>query len=225
MIISHRHKFIFVHIYKTAGTSINDCLIKYGRMRERLLHDFDFTRRMIMVINKKFNLRWQDDGFSHILGLHNHSTAQEIKEYLGEQLFNQYFKFAFVRNPWDWQLSFYFFLKRIKTHQLYELANNYNFPEFLKIHLDSQPPLLLDFLTDSQGNIIVDKIGRLENIEQDFREIIQKIALDPNLLVLPQKNVSENRQRGYQSYYDQKSAALVAEYFQKDINYFQYTFE
>jgi len=227
MIISHSKQFVFVHIYKTGGTSIRNCLIKYGTMRQRIFHEFKPTRKLILLLNRTvLNHRWSDEDFKTFLGIHNHALAREIKEYMGEELFNQYFTFSVVRNPWDWQLSLYFFSKRINWNtKYYESSNKFNFKDYLKFHLDNQPPLLLDFVTDLEGNIIVDKICKVENIDQDFKEILEKLGMDSSKIVVPQKNVSSNRERDYRIKYDQESADLVGDYFQKDVDYFKYSFE
>ena len=82
MIISDSKKFIFIHIPKTAGTSIAAALRQYQNPKCNALHSNSFDRK--------------------------HPTTNEIKTHLGEERFNQYYKFAFVRNPWDRVLSNYY---------------------------------------------------------------------------------------------------------------------
>ena len=224
-IISHRKKFIFIHIYKNAGTTISDYLIEYSQIRDRIADDFYITNLLVNAINRLFNL-W-DDGNQWIRGYHKHAHAVEIKKYMGNSLYNQYYKFAFVRNPWDWQVSLYFYIKRSKIHKDYNLANQLTFKEFIKQRLERLPPLQLDFLTDEKGDIIVDKIGRFENLDCDFQKILDSIGIDSKRYgkkKLEIKNFSTNRKRDYKIYYDKESENLVAKYFHKDINYFNYEF-
>ena len=72
--ISHKYKFIFIHIEKTGGTSINDF--------------FNF-----------------DDVYE------KHGTINYFKNEYGKKLFDEYFKFTIVRNPWDWLVSRYHWSK------------------------------------------------------------------------------------------------------------------
>ena len=69
-LISHRDKFIFIHIYKSGGTSITETF----------------------------------DTFFTDLIKYKHETALEIRDIIGKKKFNSYYKFAIVRNPWDWQV-------------------------------------------------------------------------------------------------------------------------
>ncbi len=95
MIVSHRHKFIFVHLHKCAGTSITRALIPYLGRNDLV---FGCTPKFEKLSNKS-----RSQG-----GLYKHSTAREIREYVGEPRWNDYFKFSFVRNPWDLTLSKYY---------------------------------------------------------------------------------------------------------------------
>ena len=72
--ISHPHKFVFIHIPKTGGSSIETLFL--GKPQ----------RRWAPEINHYFQ----------------HATAAELRNRLmNRDNFDRYFKFAFVRNPWD----------------------------------------------------------------------------------------------------------------------------
>lgn len=221
MIISHKKKFIFIHIYKTAGTSITSAMIKYGRCRERLAGDFFISRKAIGLVNRIFNL--YDDGNAWVNGLHKHSTAREIKEYCGSDIFDHYYKFAFVRNPWDWQVSLYKYIQGSNVHKDHEVSNHLSFSEFLDRQIEFSPPSQLDFLTDLDENILVNKIGRFECLSNDFDSILKELELSEEVS-LPFKN-SSARSKDYRSYYDEKTYNVVKEYFKKDIDFFDYSFE
>ena len=225
-LISHRHKFIFIHIYKTAGTSVTASLLRHSSFKDRLAYDYLITKKLSNTIDRIFN-SW-DDGKKWLTGYHKHSQAIEIREHLGSSCFDEYYKFSFVRNSWDWLVSLYFYIRRENTHINHHLANQLNFKEFLQNYLETNPPLQLDFISDSQGKIIVDKIGCFEQLQQDFAEILDRIQIEdrqynsPNLKVI---NMSSNRSRNYQQYYDGESSNWVEEYFQPDIAYFKFQFE
>ncbi|MEM8828341.1 MAG: sulfotransferase family 2 domain-containing protein [Cyanobacteria bacterium P01_G01_bin.19] len=225
-LVSHSKKFIFIHIYKTAGTAIIDRLIKYCCYKDRLAHDYYLTRKLAGVIDRTFGL-W-DYGRSWLTGYQKHEKAVALKQILGSSDFDRYYKFAYVRNSWDWLASLYFYIKRTKAHVDYEIANKLSFSEFLKYYLESNPPLQLDFLRDEEGKILVDRIGRFSNLYGDFAEILSAIGIEGAEQIgrnLKIKNQSNNRVRDYKVYYDSASVELVQEYFREDIECFQFEFD
>jgi hypothetical protein len=216
MLICHRHHFLFVHIAKTAGTSVRSTLNR---------------------------LRWRDPYFipqficSRISGLTGHRIACKIPrhakviaayEMLPRDVFDGLFKFAFVRNPWDLQVSSYHHLKRERPH----LVGDRDFETFLRYkldparpyqyHLDTSIELQSDYLVDLHGKVLVDFIGRFETLNDDFITICQRIGVKPP--ALEHKRQAKDR-GGYQKYYTPETAELVAEHFAADIAMFGYTFE
>ncbi|NJL76459.1 MAG: sulfotransferase family 2 domain-containing protein [Saprospiraceae bacterium] len=99
MLISHTKKFIFIHNYKVAGTSVREVLGKYRLSKwARLQQKLGLLPR------------------NHQRTADNHLTALEVKAKIPKNIFEQYFKFGFVRNPWDWQASLYeYALKKSKS--------------------------------------------------------------------------------------------------------------
>jgi hypothetical protein len=216
MLICHRHHFLFVHIAKTAGTSVRSTLNR---------------------------LRWRDPYFipqficSRISGLTGHRIACKIPrhakviaayEMLPREVFDGLFKFAFVRNPWDLQVSSYHHLKRERPH----LVGDRDFATFLRYkldparpyqyHLDTSIELQSDYLVDLHGKVLVDFIGRFETLNDDFVTICQRIGVKPP--ALEHKRQAKDR-GGYQKYYTPETADLVAEHFAADIAMFGYRFD
>jgi len=124
MIISHKHKFIFVKTRKTAGTSIeialsaicgNDDIIiplppKYERIRQELTGK-SFQNCLKKGHKTPFN-RPHYTPNRHEMKQHflfrAHKSARFIKKKLAETVWNRYFKFCFERNPWDKVISMYY---------------------------------------------------------------------------------------------------------------------
>jgi hypothetical protein len=79
----------------------------------------------------------------------------------------------------------------------------------------------IDYFTDERGEIAVNFIGRFEALEQDFTLVQQHLGLPPG--VLPKVNVT--RPKDYTSYYNKQTRKLVAKRFQRDIDFFGYTFD
>ena len=106
MLVSHTKKFIFIHNYKVAGTSIREVLAKY---------------RLSPAQRLQQKLGWKSR--NHLKTADNHQTAQQIRERLPEKVFNNYYKFGFVRDPWDWQASLYKYALKNKNHKQHELIS------------------------------------------------------------------------------------------------------
>ena len=131
-----------------------------------------------------------------------------------------YFSFCFVRNPWDKIVSQYHF-NRDKfgfsdaTFEEYVCAFdagkriswfNYDF---------------LSWMTDKQGNMLIDFVGRFENLQNDFDYACEKIGIPKKKL--PHMVKSENRKH-YTEYYNEKTKSIIANKYAKDIEYFNYRY-
>ena len=202
--INHKHKFIFIHIPKTGGTSIEDAL---------------FSRKT----RTKKNLwgepnKYQDGGLQHLIATH-------ILNEVGEDIFSNYFKFSFVRNPWDKLVSqFKYNRNRSDLREIIGVDKETKFHEYL-IKLNStrnhvQWDCQHKFLYDDNGKLLVDFIGRFENFQQDFTTICDKIGIPKQNL--PHKN--KTKREHYTKYYDDETKQIVAEKYAKDIEYFGYEF-
>ena len=160
----------------------------------------------------------------------HHSFAKNYRQHINSEQWNNYFKFALVRNPWDKMVSQYFFIQRSKNEQ-YELT----FREFI-LSFKSCPeneyinekgiavkfnPIQLPWILDDDGNCLVDFVGRFENLQRDFNTICDKIGILRQQL--PHKNKSKHKH--YTKYYDDETREIVAEKYAKDIEYFGYKFE
>jgi len=207
MIISHQKKFIFVHTYKTAGTTIKSELLQYSRYRERLISTV-YLKYFIYLINQIFDSG--KNGNKWISGVPKHASASEICEYIGEDKFNEYFKFSFVRNPFDWLVSLY----------SYMYSQKMEFGDFLKkVERDNYPTQSSFLLIDSE--IAMDYVGKVESIDYDFQKIRERIGLpNNNIDRLPITNASFRKD--YMSYYSNDQKEFVVNFFNDDFVNFGY---
>jgi hypothetical protein len=171
-------------------------------------------------------LGWHDLGNKPYTGFRDHGTALDVRNKLPEEIYNSLFKFAFVRNPWDWRVSLYFYIQRRPRHKFYNITSCMSFSDFVEWDVLRKPPRQVDFICDGDANIIIDYVGKFENVNDDFEIIRNKLSI-PNLkTMLPQINVSTNREfRDYRKYYNNETKNLIAEYFRDDIERFGYKFE
>jgi hypothetical protein len=200
--ISLQKGFLFVHIPKTAGNSIQSVLRDYSE-------------------DELVALRKEQDGVERF-GLRNpkykikkHSTLSEYYDALGHEHFSKLFKFTCVRNPWDRMVSYYF----TPTQN----PETWNRERFLGIISDAVS--VADYLRFDDGEedpfANVDYIIRFESLADDFRAVCKAINISPP--TLPQYNRS-NREH-YSKYYDDELRELVRTRFAAEIERFNYMFE
>lgn len=180
---------IFVHILKTAGTSV------------------------INAIGQEFKL---------------HLPVTEIIRRVGKESFDKSFTFSFVRNPWDKVYSHYKYNTRTNQHQMKTKPIDFNLwvkkcfgkeKDYFYYHRQIQFTDQLTWLKDEQNNMVVDFVGKFENINEDFEYIQKKLNLKDGL-----PHLNKTQKLSYKGQYNQEAIDIIAEVFKADINYFNYTF-
>lgn len=208
--ISNEYKCIFVHIEKTGGTSIETAFDQTNIFKE-------YTKHLTAIGSKELYLN-----------------------------FDEYFKFGFVRNPWDLIVSIHSFFKykpedfkRITKWKLLggvaptdvkqtRYVDRKGYDDFLK---NTKAEYLgwgywfmthnqLDILSDKNGNLLVDYIGRFETLQKDFDYICDRIGKEK--IILP--HVYKTDHVHYTEYYDDELMNIVGEKFKRDIDFFGYKF-
>jgi hypothetical protein len=153
--------------------------------------------------------------------MEGHVTAAQIAAEMGVDEFQSYFSFAIVRNPWDWQVSLYTFASKSTRHRQHQLVAGFaDFNEYLRWRCREEVRFQKSYLYSTEGEQLVDFIGRYENLEADFQSICRRIGVEEELPVL---NVSKTKP--YQEYYTPETRELVRKIFAPDIETFHYTFE
>jgi hypothetical protein len=202
--ISYEHRYIFVHIPKTAGTSIESYLSALESKPVDKYQQF---------------LPGCGDGRQHF--------------YLNEVLLHddfksspesKFFSFSVVRNPWDWFLSLVFYWMRRGYLKGGPSDYRNSFFELLKTdHIDNHRILSqMNYLT-LNGALGVDFIARFERLDSDFANLLAQIGLS-NPAPLSKLNVSPREKLPYTEYYDAEMREAVAERYSLDIDAFGYTF-
>jgi hypothetical protein len=218
MPISHSLQAIFVHIPKTAGTSVEAVLGMHGDKQD-------------IGIRPYFN---QTPDPEHLYGGHlQHLTAARLRIVLQDEArFKRYFKFAVVRNPWDRLVStcawsdqkwargielgrpeFDLFVRQL--HGASRAAKATSRPMILPAQLEPQ----ISYVLDEQRQLLLDFVARYENLAADWEYIRTRLGV---AAALPERMRSHHRP--YQEYYDEETRAMVAEIYAEDVNAFGYAF-
>lgn len=208
MIISHSKKFIFIHNYKVAGTSVRDTFSKYNNRTFLSSRLPDKLKIITGEYPKIYSAQ-----FDH------HIKAPELKRTLDSEIFNEYFKFGLVRNPWDWQVSLYKFMLKRKDHWQHELAKKFKgFDDYLDWRVNEDLHLQKEFFYE-ENQCLMDYIGKMETLDNDFPKICERLEVKLNLT---HKNKSRPVNEGFKKYYSQKTIDMVDEAFSDDIKLFDY---
>lgn len=217
MVLSYTHSFIFIHISKTGGMSVRAALQPYSAEPERFI-----MRRPPKMAGAGANPLykvWET--------LLLHPKASDVRKELPKDVFERCFKFAFVRNPWDLLVSMYHFILRepeaAKHDQVKALGGFNAFVEWVDSTPEPFPKgttrLQSEMITDAGGNLLVDFVGAYEDLEEDFSEVARIVGIQAAL-----PHVNRSVHNDYRTYYNERTRAIVEEYFQPDIERFGYSF-
>jgi hypothetical protein len=218
MLVSYSHRFIFIHVGKTGGMSMRDVLLPFSTEPEKFR-----MRRPPKIRGDQPNplyAVWET--------LLLHAKARDVQKELPPAVFNSFFKFAFVRNPWDLQVSMYHFILRdpaIPGHGEVKACGSFEaFVEWVIATPDPYPKgitkLQREMLADCQGNLLVDFVGHYETLMEDYSEVCGRVGIEA-----PLPHLNRSVHRDYRTYYNDHTRGLVAEHFRCDIELFNYSFD
>lgn len=217
MIVSHAHRFIFLRTEKTGGTSLTAALKAAcapgdtypGQIRPA------WSRRL------PFSYGGLQRNAPDLFGLHPHATARQARRVLGPKIFDNYFKFAIERNPWDRQVSLY-------THREWKKGkDNANFDRDMRslVYRSTEYCRLDNWSIYAIGNeIVVDRIIRYETLAQDVAEIARILGIDLGER-LPRMREYGPRRPHYSLYYSDATRDMMARWYWREIQAFGYRFE
>lgn len=216
MPVSQKYRCIFVHIPKCAGTSIEAALDMHGG---------------IASIGIEPYLNQMENSDTLFGAGAQHYTIKDIQQRLEPDVFQGYFKFSFVRNPWDRFVSYVAWkadesgkLKWIRNAEptlaefynvLWRLLCDRAFGRSVHPHLVPQ----IDYIFDSNGKLGVDFVGRVENLEVDWKEVCNRIGVDAPL----EKRMKSNH-KPYTDYYNPITRLLIWLVYRRDIKQFGYSY-
>jgi hypothetical protein len=206
--------------------------LRRGELRGYSLKDFDTHRCMFIHIPKTAGSSISMSLFGSLGG--GHRTAGRYRLIFGQQRFDEYFKFAFVRNPWDRVLSAYNYLKaggssvRDREFSRQHLTDFDSFGDFVRrwlrvedVHSQVHFMPQHEFIGLDDQDIAVDFLGRYETLETDFAAVSTHLGLSPSLGT---ETRVTNRRGSYRDEYDEETRGIVSDVYARDIEMFGYEF-
>lgn len=239
VIVNHQHKFIFLKVSKTGGSSVEAYLRRFcqpGDIVTWLDDDEEaairgtgacppmgFNRpapgvpplaRLLMAFNHRKSLRRH--------GLSPHASAARVKRHVGDAVWDGFFKFCVVRNPLDRSVSQFFWTAANRGWE--DAASNFHrrFDEFLQSN---------DFrrLNDKgrdvcaiDGRVVVDRALRFENLEAELAATMRDLGIDTPVVLTRFK--STQRPKGdFAAMLDSRQRQVIRDAFAFDIETFGYS--
>tara|TARA_X000000950_G_scaffold243548_1_gene299092 strand:+ start:1895 stop:2491 length:597 start_codon:yes stop_codon:yes gene_type:complete len=195
--ISHKHKAIFVHVPKTAGSSMRVYLRKRGF--------------------GSVEYHAPDGSNDDITGVYVNGTSWRIKRNL-ENEWDKYFKFAFIRNPWDRMVSCWK-NRAIKYEDFGKFLKDYPYPQSNHNLIWHTLPQL-NHMTDLNGNNMMNYVGKFENLDQDLNTICKKLGIEYS----PLPHINKSKHKPYWEYYTNEQRLFVETIYEKEIKLYNYEF-
>ena len=225
MILSHEHKFIFIKTEKTAGTSVEIALSKYcgpSDIITPISSRDEETRRELgyrgpqnyRVALAKYTKRdWLDAIRNRRpVRYRNHVSATFVCRHIEPEIWRSYFKFCFERNPWDKAISFYYWK--------YPREPRPSISEFIQSGVANR---VRGFdLYSEQGEIIVDRVFKFEELREAMSEIGQQFGLDETPILPRAKLGVRQDPRNYRDILTIEDREKIARVFAREIAYFGY---
>jgi hypothetical protein len=163
---------------------------------------------------------------------HGQKNYKTVWRELFESRMEKIFTFSFVRNPWDRVFSAFNYLQNYKFSRIqlrrrrHQLRKDVEFKDYIKtdfleegpstnIHFAEQAPKIL-----FNGNQFVSFIGRFENLEDDWRQVANKIGVSGKL---QKRNVTSHLH--YSNYYDDECIEIVRNTYKEEIDFLGYKYE
>jgi hypothetical protein len=225
--ISHKHKCIYIHIPKCAGTSVEKALghldghVGREGQDHRIIRNLEKPSLNKYVFSSMVNLKLF---VKNLMFLYSYKVDNpNNKNVVGKQQYENYFKFTIVRNPWSRAVSVYKNILRDDLHKNnYGVPQDISFQDFLKMNLGKNMLRPQTFwLKDYAGKISLDYVGKFEDLNTVFDEIKKKIdANDIEFLHKLKSTVDD-----YRDYYDEESKKLITDFFEEEILLFKYSFD
>ena len=217
MPISHQFKLIFIHVPKTGGSSVvraitegsnakraGDCMDYWGKIKKGKFN--------MKGLHKVFEVEWP---YARRVSLFHHLPAYQLMKLIDNDIWDNYYKFAVIRNPFDRYVSFYEYYRgtggRLRTGEK-------SFEEWF--WTEDFFPAQWPYVYNPAGGLLVDKIIRFEDISSEFKKVCEDLKIPFN--VMPHEKKSERK--SYQEYFTRDMRICAEKLVRRDLELFGYKF-
>jgi hypothetical protein len=241
MIISHRHRYIYVKAEKVGGTSVEVALARSCGPED------------IITPSEAFDPSKDETPYSqpgqNASGFRHHSEPSEIRRKIGENIWREYFKIGVVRNPWDLVVSQYFWEKSWRPELQERILRNYlghmhwlsldyhrrfvtaGLRRILGVGEDfgwyaramARQRSVEKYWFDTSGRRILDRYLSFENLNSDFGELCEELGIDVGPLPRLKTLVRRSR-RAYPDFYTAETRRHIETIYGRTIAAFGYQF-
>lgn len=220
MLLSTAHKFLFVHVPKTAGAATQRMLEPYCNMPERTLWR-SFKRRLPIRVSP-------EDSHFRV-----HETAMKLRAQFGRELYDSVHSFAVCRNPYDHAVSHFEYMKQYRSKRIATQFESVAFKDYLQMRARPKLPWervfvnLPDqshYVVDRGNKIIVDRMMSFETIHKDLHKLQVYLGMEPE--PLPEFNTTKTRNKRTEKiadYFGPPEIELVQRIYDRDFNVFGYS--
>ncbi len=238
MIISHKYKCIFIKTKKTAGTSLEMAFSKFlGPLdiitpisgRDELIRQNKYG-----IGSQHFRKGFSEYSFKDIARLFvkgirakkycNHNSAELVRQNLGEDLFDSYYKFTIERNPWDKLVSRFYWQKSqemtpgcekeqfreyVRSGEAFDGATGY------EMYAINSVPAMDFYVLYEELETGLKKVSETLNLGQNLYDVMKNIKAKAN---------NRSRKTSYHSYYDDETQNIVATACAREIELFGFQY-
>ncbi|MFZ1468463.1 MAG: sulfotransferase family 2 domain-containing protein [Paracoccaceae bacterium] len=222
MRISSSHNFIFVHVPKTAGSAISNALAPFTTNPKRTILRSFLRRTPLVESHEKAHFRI-------------HERAVHIRAKLSSTVYDRFYSFAVIRNPYDHAVSHYEFMKQYRIKSTAIRVGNMSFSEYLDYRMKrplwndtlfARQPAQSWFVADDDNRLLVNRLLYYESLQQDFDQLITDLSLTGAVLhkLNPTKTKTGTTSFStYAGYYDGDSETKVRQIYARDFRNFGYS--
>ncbi len=214
--INHDKQAIFIHINKTGGSYIAGTLEKYYGFETFYLKRPDHDT---FCFNKKKNpkQKYYENRVHGVMNYYRSSPFLNHKMKMTPEKWDSYYKFCFVRNPYDRTISGWNHLgKKHPFKQYVHMRNIVSDIEYIHTFMPQYRHVI-----NFKNELDIDFVGRFENLENDFIYILFHLGYEFPIHD-PVVRVNVKKHKKYMEYYDQRTLDKVNELMKEDFERFQY---
>lgn len=224
MVINHSKEFIFIHVPKSAGTSVTARLSRYSKYCDLEIGGTAFGEMIQNHYQRRFGIR-------------KHSSAAEVRAVVGPDVWERYFTFSFVRSPFRRTESTYRYLRSWAEAPPAVVSRMKGFPT-LRSFLTSaywsegsgpdgmfkpQISWLRSTTSEGLGSVnIVDYVGKVENLQADMNEIEKRIHCGPEYQTEPLAHLNKGTENVTRDSWTPDMVDLVINRYREDFLAFGY---